>query len=158
LEISRSDISNYLADNSTGFEVVFADSDWCVIHGLGDINGDHINDILLLVGNHITGVLYGKPGTYTKTITNWNNYFVNSTLGFTIFGKGLCMPYYYIEDIISSSQDFNGDGLSDFSLHGFNPYSPLNSETKQRYIYVIYGQEGYQIKNIDSQKLRGTRF
>ena len=75
-----------------------------VIAGIGDVNGDDIDD-LLTYDNNGAIVIYGKTGAFPAVLERTD---INGTNGFFVEEGGISS--------VASAGDHNGDGINDFIL------------------------------------------
>ena len=114
------------------------------LSGVGDINGDGIDDIAigapgfdrpLRSGCGAVYVIYGNKGAYTADVDLAN--FAASIYGFVIYGRApnmqLCTS--------SPASDLNGDGVNDLLVGG----TASNSR-----VHIIYGQKEERTANVDT--------
>lgn len=131
-----------LLNGSNGFKIrdnVNPDEDdkmGFIVTGLGDINGDGIDDCMVSapyrkIGNKYTAgavyVIYGKTGTFTAELFLAD---LDGTNGFTFMGTNDSDAVGFA---IDNAGDFNHDGLNDILIAGMGPSQKA---------YVIYGKNG----------------
>ncbi|OLS19843.1 MAG: hypothetical protein HeimC2_39640 [Candidatus Heimdallarchaeota archaeon LC_2] len=107
------------------------------VAGLGDINGDNIDDYSVGgygydvgEGNDVTGAVYIMYGSSDRLIGSHN--VSDSGYGAIIYGE--ILNSYFGQGIFPIG-DHNGDGLSDFAI------SAPNYESNTGCLYVFYGKE-----------------
>ena len=112
--------------------------------GVGDVNGDGIDDILIGArsadpnGQNAAGecyVVFGKVGLGASGSLNLST--LNGTNGFVINGK---FPGDQVGEALSSAGDFNGDGIDDI-LIGAAPADP-SGRVSAGECYLVYGRVG----------------
>jgi hypothetical protein len=141
----RSEFSNPVTPHLLGWPagliirgMNYADGIGTSISGLGDINGDGIDDIIIGApyANNNVGQSYVIFGSRTAfDIYNWNTPFdlrsLNGQNGFVI--NGINSPDY-CGATVASAGDINGDSINDILIGA--PYA--NNEIGQS--YIIYGR------------------
>jgi hypothetical protein len=102
------------------------------VSGIGDVNGDGLDDVI--VGSYSTigaaYVVYGNTSGTGLTLDGSNN-ITNSSSGYKIAGKNGS----YLGSSVSGAGDVNGDGLADFIVGAFNQSGSGNA-------FVVYGKAG----------------
>jgi|GEM_PF-1764686 len=139
-----------------GFLIDASFMDYVSLQSLGDVNGDGIKDlgILARTGRDENWVLYGNPKGYTGTISLSENEKTGVYLGSNAE--------------LSTTADFNGDGINDFFMQGLGrPYAPYKEYEFTLMTYVVFGtkepRESFDVMDINSSNgviinvVNGTR-
>lgn len=124
------------------------------VAGLGDINGDGLNDIAIgAPSSDAAGlptfayVVFGSDGGYPTRLLAAT---LNGTNGFKIAGASNSDEFGHI---LSSAGDLNGDGLADFIVGA--PTADANGEDSGR-AYVVFGSQNGFPAQLDVASLNGT--
>ena len=145
-----SDLSGFPAGSPTGFTIKGGnpnDKTGTRVAGLGDVNGDGLNDFAvgapgsMLHGGQIV-VIYGETGTSTALDLTSG---IGMARGFAFIGP---------EDFgyaVSSAGDINGDGLDDILVG-----SPKEGGLRDGSAYVLFGQEGTTRGTLDARNPLGA--
>lgn len=102
-----------------------------LVDALGDVNGDHIDDIIIgAYGNNKAYVIFGQSSSLLADI--------DLSLTTSLTGQGIVLSGPLNSQFgfqVSSAGDFNHDGINDFMVS-----SPLASG-QQGAVYVIFGNQ-----------------
>lgn len=128
-------------DGNSGFVVLNDDEFDSVLAGIGDINGDGIDDIAVgsLTG---TRIIYGADGGFSRTFDIAS---LDGSNGF-VFGSAATD--------LKRAGDVNGDGLPDFIVGNANA-SP-NGLTGAGVSYVIFGSRSARPATVSPASLDGS--
>jgi hypothetical protein len=125
-------------DGTNGFIVYGISEDerrGIVAKGVGDVNNDGIDDVVIGTERDKHIILYGKNGSFPSKMTVND---INGSNGFIILQNGLTE--------ITAAGDVNGDGIGDIILG----YPHWNGET-----WVIFGKNGNFPATIDASYING---
>lgn len=111
-------------NGNNGFVIVHDTENISVLAGIGDMNADGINDVLVgsLGGTH---VVFGRNGGFTGTVDVSD---LDGSNGFNFASPTTS---------VSAAGDINGDGIVDILVG--NPNASPNAQTGAGVTYVIYG-------------------
>ena len=111
------------------------------VAGIGDVNGDGLDDLLVGVPGEGTGsyadragasyVVFGKPGTQAVDLTEIA---AGHGGGFVIRGEGVNLGS---GTAVAAAGDVNGDGLADFAIGVATRYGKPEHATRS---YVVFGK------------------
>ncbi len=129
------------------------------VSGLGDVNGDDIDDLLIgalfssldgLTRNGAAFVLYGREYGFPRELALSS---MTEADGYAILGEA---SFARLGFHVNGGGDFNGDGVNDFILGA--DYGSVNTENAPGEAYLIYGiDQSYfdpdndSIPNIDDE-------
>ncbi|MBL1140945.1 MAG: hypothetical protein HND53_02840 [Proteobacteria bacterium] len=112
--------------------------------GVGDINGDGIDDLLVVHHSNTAHVIYGKENNFTADV-NANSLGAGALSLFSLSGGSISS--------VSAAGDVNGDGLSDI-LIGMSDKT-VNSENNVGISYLVYGKQGGIQTSVNLDELDG---
>ena len=127
------------------------------VDGVGDINGDSFDDVLIgCNGGEVDGrtgrpgyavVIFGKAGPFTdiEITKNWPP----SSVGFMILGPATSSAFSSAARMARGLGDVNGDGVNDFAISATS-YAGTSAKTKPGVTYIIYGKKSYSYTTIDT--------
>ncbi|MCC8995818.1 MAG: FG-GAP-like repeat-containing protein [Nitrosomonas sp.] len=151
-------LSTALQDKNTGISIVGLESEHnnneITVSSAGDINGDHIDDIILgLYGGYYEGesyVVFGKSSFASNSI---NVQTLNGTDGFRLHGVygGIYRQDNFGRSL--SAGDINGDGYGDLIV---GASSGGNNPTYGGSSYVVFGKASGFAANLEMTSLDGT--
>ena len=139
-------------NGTNGFEldgVTSGDDSGSAVSGVGDVNGDTIQDFIIGAPQYPSGsgrayVLFGKT-------TNWPSSILFSTLngtnGFEIDGEAVGD---YLGNSVSGAGDVNGDGVADLLIGAYGSASYTGKS------YVIFGKRTPWSSPLSVSALNGT--
>lgn len=123
------------------------------INGAGDINGDHLDDLLIgapnypgslgYPGGQVT-VIFGsnQPGAWGSGILS-SDTMADGQRGFVLLGQNTIQYSDLTGYAVSSAGDINGDGLGDFLIA--SPYAHFTGNKFKGQTTVIFGDGAYQV-------------
>jgi Ca2+-binding RTX toxin-like protein len=125
-----------------GFSIAGATGAWA-----GDVNGDGFSDVLMAASASpgVGYVLFGKAGGFGASV---DPSAFDGTAGFKLTGAAADGT---ISDV--STGDVNGDGIADLIV-GFSGADPHGTDSGAT--YVVFGQSGGFVPNVDLSALNGT--
>lgn len=140
-------LSNLNGNN--GFSIVSPILHISSIIGGGDINGDHIDDIIL--GTDQAGVImFGNNEGFLPS-ENLNN--INGTNGFIVNWKNY--GQHGTEVKVNQAGDINADGLNDI-IAGYWNYGNADDAYEDGRAYMVYGTKKIYHNPIEIDSLNGT--
>ncbi|CAN1497043.1 VCBS repeat [Burkholderiaceae bacterium] len=132
---------------SKGFKISGGYSTGYSVSGVGDVNGDGYDDVLVGMRSSTfvptAYVVYGNSIGTNVSIYPSNE--IPSSLGFTISGA----PGSYVGYSVSGAGDVNGDGLADLVVGG-----PGSGGVPV--MYVVYGRAGSAAVNLSSATIAAS--
>ncbi len=146
-------------DGSNGFTFRSAGADQAVgysVSGIGDINGDGIDDLAIgaqgmdpagRTDAGVTYIVYGADGGFPAA---FDPSFIDGATGFTIFGAA---PYTYTGASVSGGVDIDGDGIGDI-VTGAYAADP-GGRTDAGEVYIVFGSGTGQPATVDLALLDG---
>ena len=126
-----------------------------VVGGVGDINGDSFDDVIVaapngnVAGRNVAGyafVIFGMTGPFTDlTVTAiW----APSSLGFQVLGVASSTSLLQTTRGARGIGDVNGDGVDDFALCAHN-YERPSGQTDEGVVWVIFGKVTPAFSTVD---------
>lgn len=118
------------------------------VRGVGDVNGDDIDDIAIgapgtLQSYVVFGSDTGFPNELDLDTLNGSNGFALNAVGFDPIGL-----------IVNSAGDVNGDGIDDFLIGGVDMNPALSND--ESVTYVIFGRETWPSGSFNLSSLDGN--
>jgi len=137
----RGTINGQQLDGNSGFSILHDLENLTVLAGLGDINGDEFDDIIVGTING-TQVIFGRPGGFDRFV-DIND--LDGSNGFRIASAATS---------VSAAGDINGDGINDILLGNAN--ASANGLTGVGITYVIYGRQTAFPADFSTASLNGN--
>eukprot|EP01032_Pedospumella_encystans_P039227 gene39227-biopygen21278 len=125
------------------------------VGGVGDINGDSFDDVLVGAGNgQVSGrgsagyayVIFGMEGPFADLVLT--DTWAASSLGFMILGPAGSVSFVSGPRTACGLGDVNGDGVDDFAVAARN-YEGTSANTQPGVVWVIFGKTGSSFATID---------
>jgi alpha-tubulin suppressor-like RCC1 family protein len=148
--------SDLAASDTTGFTFYNIDVNgifWLGAAGIGDYNGDLIDDIAFgtsavdYAGRTDVGAVYILYGRRTGNVDiNFNTWSSSTSNGYRMLGES---AYDHFGNQVFNVGDYNGDGINDFAVYALSGDLPNNGNNDYGVTYMIFGKGAAHGTDID---------
>jgi PKD repeat protein len=125
------------------------------VDGVGDVNGDGLNDLLIGTYKSISGTSQSQSYLIYGSLTQWIGQYDLDMIASGEIG-GAIFTSDYTDEIISRSVaaagDINGDGYDDFMINVYRMGILDNPDYSQ--IFLVYGKEDSLVGEIDLDEIQ----
>jgi hypothetical protein len=131
-------LSNFTSGDEWGVKFIGA----MAYDGLGvaasfvnDLNGDGLDDIVMVTNRNWAYVMYGRTSNFTDV--DFSNYNSSNSHGYVISLKALDDYGGDLSFVVNGPGDVNGDGFADFTIGNHN--QQYEDRVNAGAVYVVYG-------------------